>query len=1513
MKSSSPQVSSPRRKTSVSPRRSSSGREPRGNSPVRRSSGGMASPSKKNSTDVALQESTSRANSLLNISSSTPTQTPSKGNPPSSGSQSYLSRKAHHRFSSLKKKKPSSSQFLLNKLFCNSNPSQEEGITSTPSKDTVSGSDDGGVCGNEIVCADNKADAQGCVSSAITDATDALQLDREASVRKTIQTSMMDAQAHVMDVVCGSRMSGTGSSSPPTSTIKNDERQQPGDDGTTEPKKTGGTVGFDLPPTTPATSRGVMDKGSSRALIPTPYHVSILPSTLSDEDYEINKTEDSWDRDSMQISRSSSTDKPLEMKDLFGLSYSSPAPKAASEKQIAATPGEASTATSQFQTPTVEDDFLPDDFGVGTGLVPTPTPFKLNPKASPMTSAGRSLLKDSPSVSPTKSPVSSSIRSPKAFSASQVEERILLALATAKKEWEEQRKNTMTIEEVEKKIAAAVEESRKEQEKSGSDDGSLTYTLEKVQHCIDDALKSARNEWEAENNQKIEQVLSECKSQAEQTLQQYTEQWREEHASELERLEAQYKRKIDEQKDQALMARRLAKQHQAELEQMEAKMAEIQAQPNHLKQQVEELQRQKDALESKFKDETHQSTEIQEAQRKQLKDLEEQKREATSRLSRFEKEKGEQVAAVRAMQDKLQSARDNSISPSKKRASSPSKSSSKPSRQEAENLRKQVTELRRELEALQSRIDPKEETRALQAKHAAQVLALESKLEAAQNQVAELQKQSAAMNLVAEEKKDGSLVECDIAVSESTLRQALEEKDAEIAELRKKIEANKDVSKFSPIRQTNSKEESFTKARLELASLRRELDKVNRDRELEVAELKKEIKLLSEKVKREQPGTPGRHSIGSPGRPSPARAAKTPPRNKNDELHEREKEVLRRQIGVLEEQVQKLSSEHKKAMDDLRRRGEQDLADIKQEMENRVEKYMQAERDLKETLATVDSADKEELLEKIEQLESEKKSDRSGGLREVQKKEELLKRIASLEKKEKSLMKEQQAALQEVRAESDAEIRRLEKEIEKQKAESLEKERELKQAISETESFEKEELLQRIDKLEGLLESERSAAVLVKMKVGNMEKDAKAAEESHLQELNHLQSSLEEEIKRLSEEQQNLSAVEEAMQIATNEKEILEEELNLMNKKMVEERHTIHDKMEELRKHQAEEIDLLRRGSTEKLQSQEKEFNDKISTLEKQLVEIEEQKAVLENRQGLTQDDEQKLRDDLARAQDRLELDKKAHEARVAEIRADNIKETEEILSQLNVVEKEHREKMANLEKTCGEKDAIITALGSQLAAAQSRSKIAEETQKELNDDLENSRIENTRLSVELEKVTDEFSSLKESFERFKEESEASRQKACDEAREEMIERAEVQFKQANDLYVKLKKQYDLTRKKMEAHEKELKEAKTQLEKVESSEIDLKTQIAELKAESAKVEAESAKKSKEYRREMERLLQAAEGFEKKCQAAEASSRAAYKKLNSITAEKEKLQKEHDEVKSVCEELMAMVEGQHHEC
>jgi len=760
------------------------------------------------------------------------------------------------------------------------------------------------------------------------------------------------------------------------------------------------------------------------------------------------------------------------------------------------------------------------------------------------------------------------------------------------------------------------------------------------------------------------------------------------------------------------------------------------------------------------------------------------------------------------------------------------------------------------------------------------------------------------------------------------------------------------------------------------------------------------------------------------------------------DLHEREKEVLRQQITFLEEQVAKMNSEHNKALEELRRASEIELVHIKKQMELRVEKHMKTERELKDTLCTVDSADKEELLEKIERLEAEKKSDRSGGLREVQKKEDLLQRISQLEKNERELIKEHEMVLLEVRAQNDAEIRHLRKEIEKQKSMSMEKERELQQAIRSTESFEKEELLQKIERLEDQLDNERNGATLVKMKLTALEKEAKHVEQQLRKELDLAIERREEEIRHLQEQISELKSSEidknalhmiEALQNADAEKENeaqqlhqsleemsvakaaceaelrkikasvianselaaekeellkkineLEEELGkeradatwarerlaaveheatvseidlraqltaseksikCMQQELAEklamtqsqddvknerdsllqeveclkttlesERRDRTAEIEALRVHQSEDIRRVTNESSERLRVAEQESKARIKSLETRIDAFQAELArAKESKSGCSFAEEQALREELASVTEQAKRDRTKYEQCLKQIQDDHAKESEELLAQLDLVEAEHKEKLQQVSKGAAEKDALITSLKQQISEMEMQIKDAVDSRETLKSDFERVQEERIAMSDELKSVKEDLDLLKATHATLVKTSEAAKQQACEKARLEMIDRAEAEFKQANDLYVKLKKQYDLCKKKLETLELELKKARGAVKKLETAETDFRRQISQLKESKIKVETEAAQKTKEYRRELERLLQAAADFEAKLKESETSNRQAQRKLATAAAEKAQLQKEYNDMKSVCEELMAMVEGQQHEC
>jgi hypothetical protein len=110
---------------------------------------------------------------------------------------------------------------------------------------------------------------------------------------------------------------------------------------------------------------------------------------------------------------------------------------------------------------------------------------------------------------------------------------------------------------------------------------------------------------------------------------------------------------------------------------------------------------------------------------------------------------------------------------------------------------------------------------------------------------------------------------------------------------------------------------------------------------------------------------------------------------------------------------------------------------------------MEKELELKLALFEVSSRDKADLLEQIESLEAQKKTERNGGLREVQRKEELFDQIGSLEINEKALVEEREHAMISSRAKNVTDIKDLREEMDNLEADRIRREYELRQTFSE--------------------------------------------------------------------------------------------------------------------------------------------------------------------------------------------------------------------------------------------------------------------------------------------------------------------------------------------------------------------------------------------------------------------------------------------------------------------------------
>ena len=180
------------------------------------------------------------------------------------------------------------------------------------------------------------------------------------------------------------------------------------------------------------------------------------------------------------------------------------------------------------------------------------------------------------------------------------------------------------------------------------------------------------------------------------------------------------------------------------------------------------------------------------------------------------------------------------------------------------------------------------------------------------------------------------------------------------------------------------------------------------------------------------------------------------------------------------------------------------------------------------------------------------------------------------------------------------------------------------------------------------------------------------------------------------------------------------------------------------------------------------------------------------------QSDESTLKQKVQQLEKEAESSRRNYEQKIAEVRSENDKHIDEMLSQLDLVEAEATEQNEKREKMLKEKDAVISALGGQLAEAQARLADGIEQQEKLSSDL------------------------------------ASAQERAQESIKEVIKKAETQFETANATYMKLKREYDASQARLISVEKDLKVAKKEselaLRKQESREADLQHELAQSKA-----------------------------------------------------------------------------------
>lgn len=324
----------------------------------------------------------------------------------------------------------------------------------------------------------------------------------------------------------------------------------------------------------------------------------------------------------------------------------------------------------------------------------------------------------------------------------------------------------------------------------------------------------------------------------------------------------------------------------------------------------------------------------------------------------------------------------------------------------------------------------------------------------------------------------------------------------------------------------------------------------------------------------------------------------------------------------------------------------------------------------------------------------------------------------------------------------------------------------------------------------------------------------------------------------------------ELIQTTSKDIEELEEQIKKMNEMHEEEvelvRSEARDEVDELHG----QIQLLHSELNEKPSGYTEDFvsqlkakfeDDMMDVKSKAKCEMERLRFELES--AITEREEAfkkttKLQSQLSELQERLatksEQARSDFERQLKELRQDHAKESDELLEQLDLVEAEHVDRFQKLQVVVGEKETVISAMGSQLADSESRCVTTSKKLELLNKEVERLNSALAVATTEVGARRQEILELTEKHAIASENHVLLREKACEEAREEMIERAEKQFEERQEMYRTLKNRFDNSTSMISVLERDLRFAKKETEELkkrkEGREADLLDEIAQGKA-----------------------------------------------------------------------------------
>ena len=221
-----------------------------------------------------------------------------------------------------------------------------------------------------------------------------------------------------------------------------------------------------------------------------------------------------------------------------------------------------------------------------------------------------------------------------------------------------------------------------------------------------------------------------------------------------------------------------------------------------------------------------------------------------------------------------------------------------------------------------------------------------------------------------------------------------------------------------------------------------------------------------------------------------------------------------------------------------------------------------------------------------------------------------------------------------------------------------------------------------------------------------------------------------------------------------------------------------------------------------------------------------------------------RLKESSSREKDLMEkvsqLETETEQARVnsqlreQELSKEHAAEIDELISQLDLVEAESKKESTTLEATMKQKDAIVAALGTQLAEATSKINELEAEHQKLVDMLSTAKGEAHLAEIKFVALVSDMERSKMEHNNDMEEEKQKRNEACEKVRSEMIKRAEEQFAKANVEYLRVKAELEAAVNKIGRIERELRVVSTKFDAIKkeqaTKEISMVAELAQAKA-----------------------------------------------------------------------------------